>query len=159
MPDEIHIAPYDPKWSIVFQTEKTLLQQALDDNLIDIQHIGSTAVPGLPAKPIIDIMIIVKSLINAKTDYPSILKKLDYVYWTEDPKANKRMFLVKGMPPYGNLRTHHLHIIQPDNYEFMQRSNFVEYLCKHAEIVKEYEKVKPELHAAEILKDLEELQK
>jgi GrpB-like predicted nucleotidyltransferase (UPF0157 family) len=144
MPDEINIVPYDPNWPIIFYQEKALLENALDDNIIEIIHFGSTAVTGLSAKPIIDIMIIVKSFIHAK-DYIPILQALNYVYWDQDPKGSKRMFFVKGMPPYGKQRTHHIHIIQSDNEEFLSHLNFCQYLNDHPNIAKQYENLKKDL--------------
>ena len=61
--DKIEIVDYDPRWPTMFAEEASLLRQALDaDLLIGVEHFGSTAIPGMAAKPIIDILIAVRSL-------------------------------------------------------------------------------------------------
>ncbi len=74
--------------------------QALpSQHILDMQHVGSTAIPGLLAKPIIDIQIAVDSLLAVKTQAIESLKLLGYVYWDENPDPT-RLFFVKGMPPF-----------------------------------------------------------
>lgn len=62
MPQHITVVDYDPMWPQAFEAERALLAEALGDNCIAIYHIGSTAVPCLAAKPIIDLMVAVRSL-------------------------------------------------------------------------------------------------
>ncbi len=146
MPDSISIESYSPQWPEFFEQEKRQLQNLLnDDNITSIEHIGSTAVYGLSAKPIIDIMILVRSFEKAKLNYIPLLERLEYVYWDEDPKAEHRMFFVKGMPPYGERRTHHIHIVQHDNTEFTDRLKFRDHLKTHPKDAKAYETLKIEL--------------
>ena len=106
MVDEIIIKPADPAWRGRFEAEKAGLLSALGERLVAIEHIGSTAVPGLDAKPIIDIMVG-----TPRQHWPAVveaLKRLDYIHWEENPDTDTE-FLVKGMPPYGSRRTHHVH--------------------------------------------------
>jgi GrpB-like predicted nucleotidyltransferase (UPF0157 family) len=141
--DDIYIVDYNPLWTSLFAEEAARIQQALGDDLIvEIEHIGSTAVPGLAAKPIIDIMVGVRSLIDAQPAIPA-LEKLGYVYWYDNPNTD-RMFFVKGMPPYGKQRTHHVHIVQHES-EFWQRKFFRDYLRMHPEEVQRYAALKREL--------------
>jgi GrpB-like predicted nucleotidyltransferase (UPF0157 family) len=119
--DDVRIVPYDPAWPALFRIEATRLRAALDPDLgLGIEHFGSTAVPGLAAKPIIDILIAVASLARAKATMVEPVQALGYVYWAENPKPD-RMFFVKGMPPYGERRTHHVHITQPDGEMWTRR--------------------------------------
>ena len=107
--DEIEIVDYDPRWAFLFNEEAARLRAVLDPSLIvGLEHFGSTAIPGLAAKPIIDILIAVRSLAAARATFVETLQKLDYIYWADNPKKD-RMFFVKGMPPYGERRTHHAH--------------------------------------------------
>ncbi len=73
-----------------------------------IEHFGSTAVPGIPAKPIIDIMIIPPPGFDW-AGFIDPLQRLGYLYWAQNPRTD-RMFFVKGMPPTGVGRTHHIHV-------------------------------------------------
>ena len=79
--------------------------------IVGIEHFGSTAVPGLSAKPVIDLLVAVRSLAEARERGGThALEAIGYSYWRDDP-APDRMFLVKGLPPNGP-RTHHVHIVE-----------------------------------------------
>ncbi|MEW5940023.1 MAG: GrpB family protein, partial [Chloroflexota bacterium] len=80
---KVVIAPYDPNWPILFEQEKARLEGALGDHVLDIQHIGSTSVPGLGAKPIIDIMIAVRSLEEADEFCIRPIVEMGYEYVKE----------------------------------------------------------------------------
>jgi GrpB-like predicted nucleotidyltransferase (UPF0157 family) len=110
-----------------------------------LEHFGSTAIPGLAAKPIIDILIAVRSLADARATFVSALRKLDYVYWADNPKRD-RMFFVKGMPPFGSGRSHHVHVTEPDG-ELWRRLAFRDYLRVHPEEAAIYEQLKRRLAA------------
>ena len=152
MSDSVEIEEYDPRWPGLFEAEKRRIEQALNDgNVIAIEHYGSTAVPGLAAKPVIDILVTVRWFAEARPAYPILLTPLGYVHWDVDPEGARRMFLVKGMPPHGEKRTHHVHIVQHDNIEFTDRLKFRNYLRGHALISSNYGKLKKKL--AEQYKD------
>ncbi len=137
--EDVHIEPYNPGWPKKFESEAKLLWEILNsDNIVNIEHFGSTAVPGLSAKPIIDILIGVKSLSEAKKFIP-ILERLGYSYWGDDPRKDG-YYLVKGLPPNGP-RTFHIHITEIGS-ERWGRLLFRDYLIKHPEEVREYEKLK-----------------
>src|ERR1700743_1614237 len=108
--DEVEIVNYDPRWPALFDEEAERLRATLDPSLIiGLEHFGSTAVPGLSAKPILDILIEVRPSADARASFVETLRNLDYVYWADNPKQD-RMFFVKGMPPFGSRRTHHVHV-------------------------------------------------
>jgi GrpB-like predicted nucleotidyltransferase (UPF0157 family) len=141
--DEIVIVEYDPRWSTLFEEEAARVWEALGNDLVvKIEHIGSTAVPGLAAKPVIDLMVGVHSLENAQRAVP-LLEALGYVYWREDPRPG-RMFFVKGMPPYGLQRTHHIHIVEVYG-EFWERLLFRDYLRANLDEAQRYEALKRDL--------------
>ncbi len=136
---------YDPRWPLLFADEATRVWQALGSNLVvAIEHIGSTAVPGLAAKPVIDLMVGVHSLVHGQCTIP-LLEALGYVYWREDPRPG-RMFFVKGMPPYGSRRTHHIHMVEVYG-SFWDRLLFRDYLRAHPDEAKHYEALKHKLAA------------
>jgi GrpB-like predicted nucleotidyltransferase (UPF0157 family) len=90
MSDEIEIIPYQPEWPALFATERqTLLGCLPSDMVLDIAHFGSTAIPGMAAKPIIDILIAVRSVTHAKDALPSILAQCDYDFWADNPKQDR----------------------------------------------------------------------
>jgi GrpB-like predicted nucleotidyltransferase (UPF0157 family) len=141
--DAIEIVPYDPRWPMLFDEEAARLSESLDPALIlGLEHFGSTAIPGLAAKPIIDILIAVRSLAEARETFIAPLEELDYLFWDENPKTD-RMFFVKGMPPYGTGRTHHVHVTEPQG-EMWRRLVFRDYLRAHPAEARLYEDLKRE---------------
>ena len=144
--DEVEIVGYDPHWPGLFDEEAKRLRAVLDSSLIvGLEHFGSTAVPGLSAKPIIDILIAVRSLTEAQAVFVEALGNLDYVYWADNPKQD-RLFFVKGMPPFGATRSHHVHVTEPDG-EMWQRLAFRDYLRAHPEEAATYARLKRRLAA------------
>jgi GrpB-like predicted nucleotidyltransferase (UPF0157 family) len=141
--DEIIIVKYNPVWKLLFQEEVTRIRRVLDTTLITrIEHFGSTAVPGLAAKPIIDLLIGVESLSKAKQITISPLESLGYAYW-RDNHDPQRMFFVKGLPP-NSPRTHHLHMVEPDSI-LWERLLFRDYLCQHPDEAENYAQLKRQL--------------
>ncbi len=72
------------------------------------------------------------------------LQKLEYEYWADNPDP-ERMFFVKGMPPFGEKRTHHVHIVEPTSKHWEGKILFRDYLLTHPEVAKEYEQLKMKL--------------
>ncbi len=144
--DDVEIVDYDPRWPLLFDEEARRLRAVLDRSLIvGLEHFGSTAISGLSAKPIIDILIAVRSLATAQASFVEALGKLDYVYWADNPKKD-RMFFVKGMPPFGLKRSHHVHVTEPHG-EMWQRLAFRDYLRAHPKEAANYERLKRQLAA------------
>jgi GrpB-like predicted nucleotidyltransferase (UPF0157 family) len=142
--DEVEIVDYDPRWPALFDQEARRLRAVLDPRLIvGLEHFGSTSIPGLAAKPIIDILIAVRSLADAKAAFVAALATLDYVYWADNPKKD-RMFFVKGMPPFGSRRSHHVHVTEQHG-EMWQRLAFRDYLRVHPEEAQAYARLKRRL--------------
>ena len=128
--DIVKLEPYDPRWVEQFKDEERKILRALDPSTpVVIEHFGSTAIPGLSAKPIIDIMIGAERRFWAQII--ATLKQLDYVHWGDNPDTD-REFLVKGMPPFGMGRTHHVHICEKGS-RFWERLLFRDYLREHLE--------------------------
>ena len=152
--DNVSLVPYNSGWPKLAQDEIDKLKSVFPDStFIDIQHVGSTAISGLSAKPILDIQIAVHSLEDMKLMAVPILQRLGYEYWADNPDPN-RMFFVKGMPPYGEQRTHHVHIFEHESEHWCNKLIFRNYLRSHAELAKEYEQLKAKL-AQEHLYDRE----
>ena len=140
--DAIELIDYDPEWPIKAAKEIKTLQLILPSNhVLDIQHVGSTAIPGMIAKPIVDIQVAVDSLPLVKEIAIEKLKTFNYVYWYDNPDP-ERMFFVKGMPPFGEKRTHHVHIVEYTSKHWRNKINFRDYLIAHPEVAREYEQLK-----------------
>jgi GrpB-like predicted nucleotidyltransferase (UPF0157 family) len=138
--DEVVIVEYDPNWVFLFEQEAARIQAVLAGGLITrIEHFGSTAIPGLAAKPIIDLLIGVRSLTEAKQVAVSQLEHLGYAYWFDNPDP-QRMFFVKGLPP-NSPRTHHIHMVEPDSV-LWERLLFRDYLRKHSDEAASYAQLK-----------------
>ena len=115
MPQHITVLDYDPEWPLKYNKERDHIIEILKDNCLSIYHIGSTSVPGLAAKPIIDIMVVVRSLAQADLAAEKF-SDLGYEYLGEFGIAGRR-YLRKG----GDERTHQLHIFQADDWKNIQR--------------------------------------
>lgn len=140
MSQHIIVAKYNPDWPQMFAQEATVIKEILGSNCIAVHHIGSTAVPGLSAKPIIDFMPVVKSL--AKVD--EVAKKFEsigYEYLGAFGITGRR-YLRKG----GDERTHQIHIFEEGNTQDIQRHLAVrDYLRYFPEIASEYADLKSNL--------------
>jgi GrpB-like predicted nucleotidyltransferase (UPF0157 family) len=129
----IEIVGYDASWPARFAVERALLEQRLQPWLTGtIEHIGSTAVPGLPAKPILDIMAPVASLVVGR---PAIAAaaEVGYVYYAY--KADVMHWFCKPSP---QSRTHHLHLVPYGSALWMQRLRFRDALRADPALAAEY---------------------
>lgn len=147
MTDEIEMAPYRPEWKALFEAERAALKNVLPADLVlDVEHFGSTAIAGMPAKPIIDILVAVRSVPTARELFPAILERLEYDFWADNPKLD-RLFFVKGMPPRGERRTHHVHVSERPG-EMWDRILFRDYLIANPSAAAEYAQLKQRLARA-----------
>jgi GrpB-like predicted nucleotidyltransferase (UPF0157 family) len=149
-PDRILIADYDPVWPRLFEDERQRLHAAVGEWAIAIEHVGSTAVPGLAAKPIIDIGVALRSFEDAlKCITP--LFELGYQCLGEYGIPGRIFFRkltdapLAGQTHSGVARTHHVHMYQQDHYEFVQQILFRDYIRSHPEVAREYERLKHRL--------------
>lgn len=126
--DNIELHAYDKDWPRQATAEINAIRSRCNQYawLVDLHHFGSTAITGCLAKPVLDIMIGVSDLAQARAVIP-ILESLGYLIWADNPKQD-RMFFVKGMPPYGERRTHHVHVFTVNSYEYLARQLFRDYL-------------------------------
>jgi GrpB-like predicted nucleotidyltransferase (UPF0157 family) len=103
---------YDPAWQMRFVEQQTRLTVILASWLAgEIEHIGSTSVPGSRSKPIVDILAPVQSLPASRAAIP-FLKKDGWLFWPDDPNQDFRLWFLRPNPA---TRTHHLQIIQHDH--------------------------------------------
>ena len=115
MPQHITISEYNPAWTMMYDEEKRQIMEILGSECITVYHIGSTSVPGLAAKPIIDIMVSARSLSGADS-CRSGFEAIGYE-WLGEFGIPGRRYLRKG----GDERTHQIHIFQCDDRENIER--------------------------------------
>lgn len=142
MARKIEVVDYRPEWDTMFKVESKKIKKILEKNCVGVYHIGSTSVKGLPAKPIIDIMPVVKdiSLVDA---HNSEFETLGYECRGEFGIPGRRFF-AKG----GDNRTHHIHIFEQSNQTDIQRHIAVrDYLNAHSDTAAEYAALKKKLAA------------
>lgn len=142
--DEIELVPSKADWPRRFEEEAARLRAIIPaDLLIDLEHIGSTAVPGLAAKPVIDMLAIVTDLEAAKTRLVAPLEAAGYTFRDRGPDTD-RLFFVKGLPPSAPHRTHHLHIME-EGPGALKHLAFRDYLRDHPEEAGRYAALKQDL--------------
>ena len=142
MARKIEVVDYRPEWDTMFKVESKKIKKILGKNCVGVYHIGSTSVKGLPAKPIIDIMPVVKdiSLVDA---HNGEFEALGYECRGEFGIPGRRFF-AKG----GDNRTHHIHIFEQSNQADIQRHIAVQdYLNAHSDTAAEYAALKKKLAA------------
>lgn len=138
----------DPQWPIEFTQIASRLRGAIGRTALRIDHVGSTAVPGLDAKPIIDIQVSVSSL-EPDAPFRRPLESLGFVFQGDNPDTTKRFF---GEPP--GTRRVHVHVRRSGSFDEQLNLLFRDYLRTHPEAAAEYAKAKHEL-AERFLKDRE----
>jgi GrpB-like predicted nucleotidyltransferase (UPF0157 family) len=139
----IEIAPYDPRWPREFEIERDRIQAALGSLALRIDHNGSTAVPGLAAKPVIDIQVSVASL----QPLDVLVAPLAAIGYVHVPGADDSWcpFLHR---PASWPHTHHVHLVQAGGDAERRTLAFRDYLRAHLPAAREYEALKRGLAAA-----------
>lgn len=130
------MAPYNPRWPAMFEEERGRIARAVSPWLAEIKHVGSTAVPGLDAKPVIDTMVGLESMAGAD-HYVEPLVELGYSYWEEGVMPHHRLF-VKFVDEAQTARTHNLHLVEAGAWYWRERLLFRDYLRDHPEMAREY---------------------
>lgn len=141
--DPVVLETYNPDWPSQYEKESSAIQKALGDTIIDIQHIGTTSVPGLAGKPVIDIQIVVDSM----KDTSGLLDKLmtlGYVRKSADIN-NSELFFCKTKTD--QLHTHHLHIVEAGSDEQERQIVFRDYLRANPRGAQEYDALKQAMAA------------
>lgn len=136
---KVEVCSYSKKWSYMFTEEVEKLKLIFGNEIVEIHHIGSTSVPGLSAKPIIDIMPIVSN-INQIDKYNQEMQAIGYEPKGENGIPGRRYFQ-KG----GDNRSHHVHIYQIGSYEIIRHLAFRDYLQTHPNEKKSYGELKEKL--------------
>jgi len=139
------LVPYDDRWPDLFSQLRARLEGALGGHILSVHHVGSTAVPGLVAKPVLDVLIGVSDLQEAVACIPS-LATLGFEYGPDDDIAERHWFRGRR----GGLRTHHLSLAEPTSTYFVDTLAFRDALRSSPELAREYTNLKAELVARHV---------
>ncbi|XTZ36553.1 GrpB family protein [Salmonella enterica] len=130
------VVDYDEHWPTLFEIECSLLQITLGTVISQIHHIGSTSVPGLAAKPVIDILIEVTNL-DELDNLNDAMEHVGYTACGENSIPNRRYF-TKG----GNQRSHHIHAFTTGDAQIIKHLAFRDYLIKNNDVAAQYALIK-----------------
>jgi GrpB-like predicted nucleotidyltransferase (UPF0157 family) len=133
------VTEYDPSWIQMFQQLREFVHPVLSDFVVTIDHVGSTSVPGLAAKPIVDIDVVV----STQSDVLKAIQRLatiGYVHEGDLGTAGREAFI-----PPTNVTWHHLYVCTMDNSEYKRHILFRDYLRNHPEDARKYGDLKLEL--------------
>lgn len=137
----VKLVPYDPEWAKLFRKEKTRIKEELSDQALGVEHIGSTAIPGMDAKPILDLMAAVPQIEDYELYIPA-LERLGYQFMRDNRDNQQHILFVKGSE---ECRTHYLKLTTLDSDFWREHVLFRDYLIRHPGRAEEYRKLKHEL--------------
>lgn len=138
---KVEVVPHDPSWRGAFETESKQIALALTENVVAIHHIGSTAIPQIHAKPIIDMLVEVKDITKVDTQ-TSAMEALGYEAMGEFGISGRRFFR-KGNE--AGIRTHHIHTFEVASPQIERHLAFRDYMISHPENAQQYSELKQEL--------------
>lgn len=149
--EDVAVVPYDTAWPERFRREQAHLLSCLPNEIIRrIEHFGSTAVPGLAAKPIVDLLVEVTDLEETKRRIVPVLEGQGYDYFWRPTHGDDGppfyAWFIKRDPATG-VRTHHIHMVEAAFTEHRDRLLFRDYLIDHADAAEEYAALKRHLAA------------
>ena len=144
MKHPVIIVAYNPRWPALYEEEKSRILGLIGDKVVAIEHVGSTAVPGLGAKPIIDITIAVHRLADAE-ECIELLLTIGYEYKPPDRVGiPERRFFDKGPP---GASTYHIHMVELTSDFWERHLLFRDFLRAHPEVAEQYYELKKGLAA------------
>ncbi|HEY0071225.1 MAG TPA: GrpB family protein [Chloroflexia bacterium] len=139
MPIELH--PHNPEWAAYFDEGKQVLSAVLGEYALDMQHVGSTSIPGIKAKPVVDIDVAIEHY-PLPDEVLAAVEALGYTYWGEFGIPHRHLFSRRDGPVGYNV-----HINELANDEFQRHVLFRDYMRAHPDAAREYEALKLELAA------------
>jgi GrpB-like predicted nucleotidyltransferase (UPF0157 family) len=139
IPRPVVVSDYDKEWPALFRRIAEPVRQALDDLVLAVEHVGSTAVPGLAAKPVIDMDVVVRSAADVPVAIER-LRTLGYVYQGDKGIAGREAFM---WPPHAP--RHHLYVVVAGSKPHADHVRFRDRLRRHPEVAREYAELKKAL--------------
>jgi GrpB-like predicted nucleotidyltransferase (UPF0157 family) len=138
-PIKVELLPNSPSWEQAARTETLRLVQALKGNLLVVHHIGSTAIPGIHAKPIVDLMPVVRS-VRRLDEHASVIQQLGYRYWGEYGIPGRRYCTFDEIST--GQRKFQLHCFEPESPEIEKHLAFRDFLRANPLKAQEYDEEK-----------------
>lgn len=135
---KVIVLPYDSAWKTAFEQIRKEIEQVIGDLIMDIEHVGSTSVEGMSAKPCIDLDVVIPDY-NVFDDVVDRLKAIGYFHEGDLGIKGREAFRYSGKP---HLQTHHLYVCPQDSGELHRHITFRNFLRTHPEAVKRYSAVK-----------------
>jgi GrpB-like predicted nucleotidyltransferase (UPF0157 family) len=132
----ITVVEYDPRWVQLFETLRDFVIPSISDIVLTIEHVGSTSIPGLPAKPIVDMDVVVTTPNDVQTAIER-LAALGYIHEGDLGNVGREAFIPPDEIPW-----HHLYVCTIDNAEYKRHILFRDYLRSHPQEAKEYGELK-----------------
>jgi GrpB-like predicted nucleotidyltransferase (UPF0157 family) len=141
--DPIRMVAHDPRWSVSFEQQRQHLEPVLGAWLVrPIEHIGSTSIPGLEAKPIVDMVAVVADIAPVR----DAVLRLGGIGWIHAPEPTDEAFRELSLcTPSVQRRTHHLHVVEETSAGWREWIAFRDYLRDHADLASEYGELKTRL--------------
>jgi len=141
LPGPVIVVEYDPRWPVLYEEERKRVVGAAGRRILAVEHIGSTAVPGLAAKPIIDMMAGVHESSEADECLP-VLARIGYTHVEPEP-GNQEWFYCCGKGPHSI--GYHLHLVKYKSSHWNKHLLFRDYLRNHRGVARQYEELKMRL--------------
>lgn len=141
------VVPYDPHWPVLFEEERARITSAVGHIVAGVHHVGSTSIPGMTAKPILDIAVLLREFEDGERCI-ELLENIGYIHKGLGDDIPGDRFFLKGHPPQGRcaggeeVRTHILHVYTLDSPIVRDHFAFRDYLIAHPEVAAEYAQLK-----------------
>jgi len=136
----VYVLPYDPNWPKAFEEIRRSLDEKILSQAITVEHVGSTSVPGLAAKPIIDLDLVIT--VGQFEQIKAYLEELGYRHEGDNGIPGREAFRYESKP---NLMKHHLYVCEENSLELRKHLTFRNWLRNHPEDLEAYAAVKMEL--------------
>jgi GrpB-like predicted nucleotidyltransferase (UPF0157 family) len=140
---KVEVVPHDPRWRDSFEAEAKDIAAALGENLVAIHHIGSTAVTGIHAKPVVDLLVEVRDIAGLDGQSPA-MESLGYEVMGEYGIPGRRYFRKSNRE---GTRTHHVHAFETGSGEVQRHLAFRDYMIAHPADAQRYSELKRKLAA------------
>jgi GrpB-like predicted nucleotidyltransferase (UPF0157 family) len=138
---KVEVVPHNPQWRDEFETEAKQIAAALGENVVAIHHIGSTAIPEIYAKPVVDVLVEVRDITQVE-GRSSAMESLGYEVMGEYGISGRRYFRKDNKD---RIRTHQIHAFEEDSAEVKRHLAFRDYMIAHPDESQRYSELKRKL--------------
>jgi GrpB-like predicted nucleotidyltransferase (UPF0157 family) len=145
MKHPVVIVDYDHRWPVIYEEKKAEIMDVIGHKVEAIEHIGSTAVPGLGAKPIVDMIAGVRDLDEAEECVRLLRERLGYIDITPEPDETEWFFCIGDKTKPEERNKIHLHLVKYESYHWRKHILFRDFLRTHPDVANEYYELKKKL--------------